>query len=54
MWVVYSESRTVDVYRPDRGAESFEEGNELTGGNELPDFRCRVADLFALPGSAPA
>ena len=28
----------------------FEENEELTGGDVLPDFRCRVADLFALPG----
>lgn len=53
VWVVYPEDRTVDVHRPGRAADSLTEGDELAGGDVLPDFRCRVADLFALPGSAP-
>jgi Uma2 family endonuclease len=54
VWVVYPEDRSVDVYRPGRPTESLTESDELTGGDALPDFRCKVADLFALPGSAPA
>ena len=50
VWVVFPEERTVNVYRPDEFPKVFEESDELTGHNVLPDFRCRVADLFALPG----
>jgi hypothetical protein len=28
----------------------LERGDVLTGGDVLPDFRCKVADLFATPG----
>ena len=24
--------------------------SEMTGGDVLPDFRCRVAELFQMPG----
>lgn len=49
VWVVFPEDRTVDVYRPGRSTESLEERDELAGEEDLPDFRCRVADLFTLP-----
>ena len=38
------------VYRPDQFPQVFEGDDELTGDPELPGFRCRVADLFYLPG----
>ncbi|MCZ2340185.1 MAG: Uma2 family endonuclease [Bacteroidales bacterium] len=50
VWVVFPEERTVNVYRPDEFPKDLEEADELTGNGVLPDFRCRVADLFALPG----
>lgn len=54
VWVVFPEDRTVNVYRPDEFPKVLEEDEDLTGNGVLPDFRCRVADLFALPGQPPA
>jgi hypothetical protein len=31
----------------------FDETDELTGNGVLPDFACKVADLFTLPGQPP-
>lgn len=45
VWVVYPEARLVIVH----GRNSYErlgEDDELTGGEVLPGFRCRVADLL--------
>ena len=50
VWVVDPEDRTVSVFRPNQIQQVFDEGEELTGGDELPDFRCRVAEFFAMPG----
>jgi hypothetical protein len=55
VWLVDPEGRSVSVYRPSQLPQVFEGDDELTGDPELPDFRCRVADLFYLPGEeAPA
>ena len=51
VWVVDSEDRTVAVFRPNQIHQVFDEDEELTGGDELPDFRCRVAEFFAMPGA---
>jgi Uma2 family endonuclease len=53
VWLVDPEDCAVTVYRPDRAHQVFQADQELTGGELLPDFRCRVADLFYLPGEAP-
>jgi Uma2 family endonuclease len=50
VWVVDPEDRTVTVYRPGEIQHVAEDQEELTGNGVLPDFRCRVADLFTLPG----
>jgi Uma2 family endonuclease len=54
VWVLDPEARNVVVYRPGTGEivedRLVEENGELTGDDVLPDFRCRVADFFALPG----
>jgi Uma2 family endonuclease len=50
VWVVDPESRNVTVYRPGKGYSVLEESEEITGEDVLPDFRCRVAEFFALPG----
>ena len=54
VWVVDYEDRKVSVYRPDRTLEMFDESAELTGGDDLPGFTCRVADLFQTDGPEPA
>jgi Uma2 family endonuclease len=46
------ELRTVTVYSANSGPRLLEEGDELDGGDVLPDFRCRVAEFFTLPGDS--
>lgn len=50
VWLIDFEDNKITVYRPDRTLSVLAESDELTGGNELPGFSCRVADFFALPG----
>ena len=50
MWLVDPEEQGVAVWRANQLPQVFEGDDELTGGPELPGFRCRVADLFYLPG----
>jgi len=50
VWLVDPEGLSVTVYRSGQLPQVFEGTDELTGGDVLPDFRCRVAEFFALPG----
>jgi len=50
VWLVDPETRDVTVCRPGKESLFLEENEDLTGMDVLPDFRCRVADLFNLPG----
>jgi len=50
IWVVDPETRDVSVYRPGKDPSLAEESQDLTGENILPDFRCKVADFFGVPG----
>lgn len=50
VWLVDPEVRSVTVYRPGKEHYVVEETDELTGEDVLSDFRCPVAQLFALPG----
>ncbi len=51
VWVIDPESRTITVYSK-TGVKKLTEKNTLTGGDVLPGFRCKVADLFVLPQAA--
>ena len=51
IWVVNPETRTVTVYSRGASFVRLGEDDELTGGDVLPGFRCRVGDLF--PKSSP-
>lgn len=53
VWLIDPEARSVTVYRPGKEHYVVEEHEELTGEDVLPDFRCRVAEFFALPGQQP-
>jgi Uma2 family endonuclease len=46
VWVVYPVTRTVYVIRGDGTGYRLRSGDELTGEDVIPGFRCRVADLF--------
>lgn len=50
VWLVDYEERSVTIYRRNHHPQVVEVGEELTGGEELPEFRCAVADLFVMPG----
>jgi Uma2 family endonuclease len=53
VWLVDYEERKITVYRPDRSLVVLKETAELTGGEELPDFNCSVAELFRLDSEEP-
>jgi Uma2 family endonuclease len=53
VWVVDPEDRTVAIHRPGEFPRILEENEELTGNDQLPEFRCRVADFFFMPGEEP-
>ena len=46
VWVVDPEARTVTVYRSATDVRCLQHDEELDGGDVLPAFRCRPADLF--------
>ncbi len=45
VWVIYPESKTVDVYRPD-GVQVVAIDGALNGGDVLPGFRLALRELF--------
>jgi Uma2 family endonuclease len=53
VWLIDAEDRTVTVFRPDEFHKVLDETDTLSGNGVLPDFSCRVADLFTLPGQQP-
>jgi Uma2 family endonuclease len=48
--VVDPENRTATVLLPNQLPQVVEENDEITGASVFPDLRCRVADLFFVPG----
>jgi Uma2 family endonuclease len=50
VWLIDPEAHNVTVYRLGKDYYILEETDELTGEDVLPDFRCKVAEFFALPG----
>jgi Uma2 family endonuclease len=53
VWVIDPEDHTLTAYRPNEIPVVLDKQDQLTGNGILPDFSCRVADLFALPGQTP-
>ena len=47
VWLVDPETRTVTIYQGSLRGTELDESDTLTGGDVLPDFSCKVADLFA-------
>ncbi len=47
VWIVYPDSRLVDVHRPGQPADKVGLDAELDGGSVLPGFRLPVKDIFA-------
>lgn len=53
VWHLDADFKTAIVYEPNRFPKPLDEADDLTGNGVLPDFACKVADLFALPGQQP-
>lgn len=51
VWLIDPDARNVTVYRPGKEPYVVRHDQELTGDDVLPDFRCRVAEFFAMPGA---
>ena len=51
VWIIDPDARTITVYSK-TGIKRLTEKDTLTGGDVLPGFRCKVADLFVLPEAA--
>lgn len=50
VWLLDPEDRACTVFRLNQPIVYLEEADELTGMDVLPDFHCRVADFFVMPG----
>ena len=46
VWVLLPESRRLDIYRPDSETASLTAESYVGGEDILPEFSCRVGDLF--------
>jgi Uma2 family endonuclease len=49
VWVANPATRTVRVHRADGPGTMLRAGDEMTGEDVLPGFRCRVSDFFVVP-----
>ena len=52
VWIVDPEDQTLAVCQLRENPQILDDTDELVGGDVLPDFRCRVADFFTLPGQS--
>ena len=48
VWVASPRARSITVYTPGGGARVLHEGDELEGGDVLPDFSVPVEEIFAV------
>ena len=46
VWNVHTETRTVDVYRPNRPVITLTEDDMLDGLDVIPGFSCNVSEIF--------
>lgn len=46
VWVVYPETRSVVAYRSLKEISTFTAGDTLGGGDVVPGFECKVAEIF--------
>ena len=49
-WLLDPEAETLTIFLPNRQPIVLERDEEVTGLKLLPDFRCKVADFFVMPG----
>ena len=46
VWVIFPNTCTVLVFRPDHSVSLLKPGDELSGEEVIAGFACRVAELF--------
>ena len=46
VWVVYPESRSVEVFRNGQSVVTLDENDALDGGEVLPGFSCQAREIF--------
>ncbi|MCY3906297.1 MAG: Uma2 family endonuclease [Anaerolineaceae bacterium] len=49
VWLVYPESRSLELYRAGEIAQTLSGGDVLEGGAALPGFRANVSEIFPPP-----
>ena len=49
VWVIYPKCRTVMVYRRDGSISRLFEGDELSGEDVVPGFRCKIREILPPP-----
>jgi Uma2 family endonuclease len=54
VWLIDPEERTLTAFAPGMPPVPLDSTGDLSGEDVLPGFRCRVAELFAIPGAKPA
>jgi Uma2 family endonuclease len=54
VWVIFPETRSAQVIRADKSGAWLEVGDDLSGEDIIPGFRCRVGDLFPKEADGPA
>jgi Uma2 family endonuclease len=54
IWIINPETQKVQVWRSDGSVIPLRAGDELSGENVIPGFRCTVEDLFPKPSHAEA
>jgi Uma2 family endonuclease len=47
IWLIQPNIKTVTIYRGDGSVAVLHEQHEITGGDALPLFRCKIAEFFA-------
>jgi Uma2 family endonuclease len=49
VWVVWPQNHLIDVYSVDGTVVQCRENDELSGGDVVPGFRCKVGEIFPPP-----
>jgi Uma2 family endonuclease len=53
VWIVQPNTRTVTIHRADGSVTKLHESGEITGETALHNFRCKLAEFFALAPAVP-
>ena len=51
VWLVYPETRRIELYRADTAMQTLSGDDVIEGGTTLPGFQVSVSEIFPLPGT---